>query len=130
MTGMYNFFYAGQVPISDEVNDDVLVGIVQSKRSMFYNRGYGAGVADYENTPMTFSTFVALRYEVAKWLATRNSVVTNGQNGYPDRRAVTSQDLVTVTQDSESSLTILVQYILMADLTRKQSVSVPIGGIK
>jgi hypothetical protein len=130
MVSLQNFFYWGQVPLTDEIQDDILVGMVQGKRTLFYDRSYGGGIPDYENAPMNLATFIAIRYEAAKLFATRNLVVTSGNGGYPDRRALTSQAQVQIQQDSESGLTVTIGYILMSDITRKQSVSLPIGGVR
>ena len=123
-----SFFYWGLTDLASEVNDDILAGLVQPKRSLFYNRGYGAGLAEYENAPMGLSTNVMMRYEATKFMAVRNSVVTDGNLG-PDRRAATSQELVSVEQEGPA-INARMSYIMLADMTRARSMQVPIGGAK
>jgi hypothetical protein len=125
---MQSFFYAGQIPIEDEIYDDVLVGLIQPKRALFYNRGYGAGIADFENAPMNLGTMVMIKYEAARFMALRNGVVTNG-NGYPDRRTASSQSIVTVETDGPA-INVSVGYIMLSDMVRSKAVSIPIGGLK
>jgi hypothetical protein len=127
MTSLSGFFYAGTMPLVDEVSDDLTVGLVQPRKSLFYNRGYGCGISGYESFPTSLTSQVSIKYEAARLFAVRNNVVTSGQDGFPDRRAVTSQPLINVVKE-ESSYSLSVQYILMADMTRSRSITVPMGG--
>jgi hypothetical protein len=43
------FFYYGQVDQRKEIEADLLTGIIQDKRSLFYARSYAAGIGEYEN---------------------------------------------------------------------------------
>lgn len=123
-----SFFYWGVVDLPTEIADDILMGLVQPKRSLFYDRGYGGGVTEYENAPITIGTLTMLKYEVARFMGLRNSVVTDGNTG-PDRRAAASQDTVDVAQ-SGANVDVTVSYILLADMTRNKTVPIQIGGIR
>jgi hypothetical protein len=132
MSAAEGFFNWGQIPISQEVGEDILGGLTQGKRTMYYNRSYGAGVPDFENTPISLLTIVTLRLEVAKFMSTRNAVVTGGQivNGvqYADRRAMTSQNVVQVTDAGGGALDVTVPYFLLADLSSLKQAKTTIGG--
>lgn len=128
MSSMRSFFYWGQIPLEEEVTDDILAGLTQPQRTLFYSRKYGGGVSDFENAPLTAGTAVMLKYEVAKFFAIRNSLVTDGNSGV-DRRAVTSQSLIKIEQEGPG-YNISVEFILLGDLTRSKSLQVPIGGFK
>lgn len=122
-----SFFYWGIIPLTDEIQDDILWGLVQGKRSLFYNREYGAGLSDYENAPISASTMVMLKYEATRFMAIRNNVVSDGSDGAVDRRAATSQEVVTVEKIG-AGFDVTVPYWMLADLSRQKSVSLPIGG--
>jgi hypothetical protein len=126
MSSIDTFFYAGQIDLRTEIAEDIEMSLVQPKRSIPYFRAYGAGVSEYENQPITFDMMIRLRYEIALWLAKRNSYVSNGDNGTPDRRAVTSQMAITVNR-SENGLDIDVPFLALFDLTDKNSVTIPLG---
>lgn len=125
---MQSFFYWGEMPLADEVADDILAGLCQSKRTMYYNREYGAGIGDYENAPVSLSTVVMIKYDATRFMATRNGAVTDG-NGGPDRRAATSQSIITVEPDG-AGLNVVVPYIMLADMTRPKSLTLQFGGTK
>jgi hypothetical protein len=128
MMTMQSFFYWDQAPLADVTADDVLAGLVQPKRSLFYSRSYGAGISDYEAAPISLSMMVMLRYEAARFMAIRNGLVTDGNDG-PDRRAATSQDLVTVQQDG-AGLDVVVPYVMLADMAQPRAASITVGGTK
>jgi hypothetical protein len=127
------FFYVGKVPIAEEVAEDILVGLGLSKRSGFYNRDYGAGLAEFENVPISLVTLVQMKLSVMNFFAKRNQVVTSGQmiEGLPslDRRALTSQSVIDVVDEGNGQVSISIQYIMMADLTKSYSLKAPIGGV-
>jgi hypothetical protein len=121
------FFYYGQVDQRAEIEAELLAGAVQGKRTMFYHRSYGAGVSDHENAPIGLATSVALRYELASWVARRNLEVSDGSRGYRDRRAVTSQSAIEVTNEG-GSVEVRMGYIPFFDWRRPGEIPVPVGG--
>ena len=132
MSAAEGFFFWGTLPIQQEVSEDILTGVMQPKRSMYYNRDYGAGLPEYENSPISLVTIVTMRLEVAKFFSLRNSRVTTGQlvNGiqYPDRRAATSQTAVNVVDEGGGGLAVDIPFFMLADVSGLKSVKTPIGG--
>jgi hypothetical protein len=127
MSSIDTFFYASHLDLRTEIMEDIEMSLMQPKRSLPYFRSYGAGVIEYENLPITFDMMIRLRYEIALWMAKRNGYVSNGDNGTPDRRAVTSQMGITV-KPAENGLDIDVPFIALFDLTDKSnSITIPLG---
>jgi len=132
MSSMGSFFYWGLEDLPTEINDDVQWGLIQPKRSMFYNRGYGAGLAEFENAPIGLQSMVLIKYEAAKFMAVRNSVVTNGSSGYPERRVATSQDIITVDVDGNGQapgLNVNVPFIMLTNMKKSRGFA-NLGGSK
>lgn len=124
-----NFFYWGRVKLEDEVVDDVRAGLMQPRRSLPYFRDYGAGIPEWENTPINANALVQIRYEAVKFVGLRNRVVSDGNAG-PDRRAVTSQSIVEA-EASGAGLDVTVPVILLGTLaTRSAPAVIQIGGSK
>jgi len=111
-TQFERFLYYGQSPLSDEVDFDLKVGLMQGKRTLFYDRGFGVGVDEYENIPSGLALEIGLKYDIASWISARNATVTDGSNGTRDRRAVTSQTVIDVIQ-LEGNVDIVVKYIML-----------------
>jgi hypothetical protein len=124
---METFFYYGKTELHQEIEADLNQGMTQEKRSLFYNRSFGAGVPEYENYPKGLSLEIGMRYDIASWVARRNLEVSNGTNGTRDRRAATSQNAITITTDSD---TVYVQVfcILYADYQNPTTIKIPFGG--
>lgn len=120
------FYHYGEVDQRSEMEADLVQGLVQPPRSMFYYRSYGAGVPGYENAPVSLSTEVALKYSVASWVARRNLEVSDGSGGTRDRRAITSQSAVSVRSDGDS-VTVEVLYVPYFDWKSPSTISLPVG---
>lgn len=124
------FFYYGQNDILDEIQSDINIMLAQPKRSLFYSRSYGAaGVQEYENAPNAVNIAVSVPYDIVKEISKRNSIVSNGQDGGPDRRVAISQNTIKIEQDKDT-LNIKVLYIPFVSLGTPQVASVDIGGTK
>jgi hypothetical protein len=122
------FFYYGDIDLYDEVDADIAQGVVQDKRSMYYFRDFGAGLYQYENeNPSDLATAVAMRYEIADWIARRNRYVSSGNGGTRDRRAVTSQTVIQ-TSAGKDTTDVSVPYILLADTQGMKTVSFSLKG--
>jgi hypothetical protein len=122
------FFYYGDIDLYDEVQADIEQGIVQDKRSMYYFRDYGAGLYQYENESFSnLATAVAMRYEIASWIARRNQSVSSGAGGTRDRRAVTSQTVIK-TNTGKDSTDVSVPYVLLSDTQSVKTVSFSLKG--
>jgi hypothetical protein len=124
---MDSFFNWGNRELGQEIEDDIVLGLLQPKRSLFYSRSYGAGINMLENTPASITLQILGRYEVAKFMGYRNSVVTNGQNGLPDRRAVASQGSIDISVDRAGQVDFTVNYIPLYDYQSQKSVGLPVG---
>jgi len=124
------FFYYGLSPLDEETKHDMVVGLLQPKRSLFYDRNDGAGVGEYENYPGSLVLQVDLRYSIAMWVSRRNGEVSKGNAGYPDRRVAVSQSTISVdvgTDSKAGEVDVGVSYIPYADYAKIQSVVFPAG---
>ena len=111
--------------VDQEIKMDLLCGLTQRRRSMFYLRGYGC--QPLENSPSGVQFFIATRHAIASWIAQRNLETGDGSGSTVDRRAVTSQDLITISANGENvDVTVLV--IPTHDVSSRIPVQVPMGG--
>ena len=127
----FNYFlYYGEGinTIAEETVHDLVVGLLQPKRSMFYNRSDGAGVPSYRNKS-GFQMQIGVRFDIVSWISRRNFLVSAGEQGFPDRRAYASQDTVTVDIPDRGSgeANVSVNYVLSSGL-QVQKTTVPMGG--
>jgi len=120
------FFYYGQNDLSLETQHDIMCNLMQPKRSLLGNRSQdAAGVPGYENNPISMILSILLPYDITISIAKRNQTVSNGENGYRDRRVALSQSNVKV-QMEKGNVNITVQYRALADL-KDTDVSIPLG---
>lgn len=117
------FFY-GQNDLALENSSDVMAGIIQPKRSLYYNRQDGCGVSDRENYPNSIILVIGIRYDIIKWVSYRNNQVSEDS---PDRRVAVSQSVIEFKQDNKGNLDVNVKYIPFADINSPDQLSVPIG---
>lgn len=117
------FFY-GQNDLEIETKSDLISGLIQPKRTLYYNRNDGAGVVEKENFPNTIILNVFLRYSIVNWIGLRNTQVSDGTNGMPDRRVAVSQNFIEFI-NNKNNLDINVFYIPFADYKNIKSVSIP-----
>lgn len=104
------FFYYGDNSIEDENEIELEMGLIQPKRSLFYNRQEGAGVQEAENKPNSLSVAISLKYDIISWIAYRNTYISKDN---PDRRILSSQDYVGFEQ-SGNELDVNILYINLA----------------
>jgi hypothetical protein len=127
------FFNYGKSPLDEEIRHDVVLGLLQPKRSLFYDRADGAGIEDNEQHPSGIILQIEAKSSIVSWIGRRNTEVSNGTKGFPDRRIAASQETVDVVSDHKSGeLDITVLYIPLADYKQPQSIkaSSGIGAIK
>ena len=106
------FFYYGETNDLDlECEYDLWEILLQPGRSLFYNRRFSAGLSQFENNPNGMSLQIFGRYEIASSIAYRNTVVSDGSEGLPDRRIAVSQNSVGFKQEN-GNLDIEVLYFL------------------
>ena len=120
------FFFFGDNDLGMEVESELLRGILQPKRSMFYNREEGAGVKEYENRPSGITLDVGVRYDIANWVSQNNARVTDGSEGYPDRRIAVSQNTINVERKN-GQVNIDVLYIPFFNYEKPNVTSVQAG---
>jgi hypothetical protein len=123
-----SFFFAGDMDIDKEIKDDIEVSVMQSKRSLPYFREYGGNLEQYLNIPFSYTTVIKIRYEITSWIAQRNSYVSNGDNGTPDRRAVSSQSVIDV-EKYNMGMNIGIRYIPLYATDTMKAVSINMGVI-
>jgi len=117
------FFYYGKSDIELETEADIVIGLSQPKKSMFYARSEGCGVSEYGNFPNTLVMQVMARYDIAKWAAYRNENVSDGNENLPDRRVAISQNSVGFGKNRDE-LDVDVQYIRFANYKNINKVSI------
>lgn len=110
LTDIDIFFYYGQLDLDLEIESDIFNGLIQDKRSLFYNREDGAGVSEYENHPNVLLLEIGVRFEIVEWISYRNQQVGDGTNGSKERRVASSQ-LAIFTERNGGELDISVFYI-------------------
>lgn len=119
------FFFYGKGDLHDEAVYDLNELLFQPKRSLFYNRRASAGVTEYENNPNGIGLQVFARYEIANAVAYRNSQVSDGSDGLPDRRIAVSQTSIGFEQSREN-LDIRILYFLYSDYEEPRANSFPL----
>ena len=123
------FFYYGE-PTSDldtEIQSEVLQGLMQPRGQLFYDNSDGAGIIEQENAPVSLAMQVGVRANIVNWIAYRNSFVTDGTNGNPDRRVGVSQASIDITTDT-GKISVTTTMLPFKDAKKPMDVSVPISG--
>lgn len=125
------FFFYGQNDPQLENESDLVRGLVQPKRSLFYNRQDGCGISSRENMPNSLTLEIGLRYDVVNWVSLRNNRVSDGSEGTRDRRLAVSQNTISFRRDAKrGNVDVNVGYIPFADIKNSGNVQAPIlGGI-
>lgn len=128
------FFYYGEFG-SDNLEAenawDIEIGVVQTKKKLYYFRQEGCAITEYENYPNALSMAINLKYTTATWFAFRNSYVSDGRNNLPDRRVAVSQNTINVEQSlNNGECDISIYYIPFQDYNNPKTVSVPVGVLK
>ena len=123
-----HFFYYGQTEQKTEIQGDVELCLFTPHRTMFYMRGYGSEISEFENKPISDMSKMLLRYNVVKAIANFNSVTTTGDNGYRDRRVLTSQNEIQVSVNGQN-IDIQVGYLPMYDTNSRGQLDLSLGGI-
>lgn len=121
------FFYYGLNDLDLETRHDIMLNVMQPKRSLLGNRSLdAAGVSDYENTPVGINQQIKLPFDIVESIARRNQYVSNGENGTKDRRVALSQSIVRVEADTMGNVNIMVLYIPLASF-KQSEISIPLG---
>lgn len=123
-----HFFYYGQTEQKTEIQGDVELCLFTPHRTMFYMRGYGSEISEFENKPISEISKMLLRYNIVKAIANLNSSTTTGDNGYRDRRVLTSQNEIQVSANGQN-IDIQVGYLPMYDTNSRGQLDLSLGGI-
>lgn len=122
------FFYYGEQG-SDlllETESDLLAGIMQPKRTLYYNRRDSSGVPEKENFPNSFILAISTRYDITNWNAFRNTQVSDGSKGNPDRRVAISQNSIEIVQNQKGEMNVQIGFIPFDKFTQRKTLSLPI----
>jgi len=112
--------------VDAEIQCSLYTGLLQRKRSVFYARGYGCN--PMEKYPSGIQFVIGVAYQIASWVAARNKTTGDGSGSTVDRRAITSQALITVTGDGKGNADVSVIAIPMRDVKQRINLTVPMGG--
>lgn len=121
------FFFYGELDQKIENESDLLAGLMQPKRSMYYYRQEGAGLDGKENYPNSIALTVGLRYDIVNWVGFRNEQVTDGAENTRDRRLAMSQNQIGFLQDKEGNLDISVLYIPLSNYENPSELTIPVS---
>jgi hypothetical protein len=112
-----HFFYYGEGIINerDECVSDLMQLLIQPKRSQYFFRRSGAGVKDFEGHPIGLMLKIGIPFSIADAIAYRNTYVSDGSGGYPDRRIATAQDAISFDVKGNGNIDITVLYVLFMD---------------
>lgn len=123
------FFFYGQSDLLKEQESDLYIGLIQPKRSLYYNRNFGAGIVEYENYPNSITIQVGLRYEISAHIARQNQRISDGSEGSVDRRIAVSQNSVRIEHKGEE-LNVSVFFIPYKDYKKPSKIDIFLGGNK
>ena len=119
------FFYGeGNLPLELETESDITWGLVQRKRTLFYDRQSGSDLFERENFPNAITIQVGLRFDVANFVARRNLEV--GSSNLPDRRVAVSQSSVSITSKENGEIEITVIYIPFSNFNTQNVIALPL----
>lgn len=114
------FFYYGSGDLEIETKSDILQNLMQSKRSLYYNRYYdSAGIKQYENRPISLFLQINIPYDIVTSIAKRNTVVSSEN---PDRRVSVSQSTIRI-ETEKGLVKVSVIYIPLARFNQTDQVT-------
>lgn len=88
------FFYYGQSLLDLEIQSDLMLLATQPDRSLYYNNLESGGITRHENFPNDINLQVNLRFAITSSAARKNRFISDGTDGYPDRRIAVSQNSI------------------------------------
>jgi len=121
------FFFYGEKgsDLDIETQSDILAGIIQKKRSLFYDRQDSSGIPERENNPTGFVLEMSMKFDIVNWIAYRNTKISDGSNGTPDRRVAVSQNSIVITENQKGETDVNVEYIPFANIKQTDRIVVP-----
>jgi hypothetical protein len=127
LANMDAFFFYEDLPLDHSTEHDVAVGVMQPKRTLYYDREDSAGISEYENLPSGIYTEIVVKYDIASWVSRRNQFVGNGEDGTADRRIATSQSVITVERRG-GEIDVNIVFASFADIQTPTRLTAPLGG--
>ena len=125
------FFFYDTVSIEQGNEADLVTSILQPKKSLFYNRKYGAGISESINYPNAIAMKVGIPYDIVDTVSTRNTQVVDGTSQQKDRRFAASQESVKIEQNNKGEIETTVSYINFNDFEEQSvNISLPMGSLK
>lgn len=122
------FFYYGEPGsnVDTEIQSDVLAGMLQPRRTLLYNASEGAGISEKENAPLSLIIQIGIRLNIVNWISKRNSEVTDGTGGNPDRRVAISQNSIDIQEGERGFLKVFAHYFAFKDTKKPVLVEIPL----
>jgi len=102
------FFYYDNINVPAINKNDMFQILLQPAKSMYYNRSYG--VETHLNFPQAGFNQLLLAYSIANAISKRNLSVTDGSNGFQDRRVAVSQSFIQVEDGAVGERNLNVYY--------------------
>lgn len=123
------FFYYGtsRGDIDVEIKDDIKAGVIQKKRSIYYNRQYGSDITRRENYPNTSILTISFRYDVINWIVNRNENLPALEGSQKDRRVAVSQSTINFFNDDKGNVEIDLYYIPFSKNRKADTITLPVG---
>jgi len=110
------FFYADQLPIIDEIDADLLLGLLQRIGTLLFNREDGTEIPNEEQRPFTAFKAIMLRNSIINFIGRRNTEVSDGTINDRDYRVAASQTSIEFQQPKPGDLDAFVGYFRLIDL--------------
>lgn len=120
------FFFYGTLSDEIETEHNLMAGLLQPERSLYYDRSDSVGVGSYENHPNNLILQIQLRFQIANWVNFFNSYTGDGSSGSKERRLAISQFSILFEQTNDN-LDMDILYIPFSNYTQIKSVKTSIG---
>ena len=102
------FFYYDSVSVEDMNKSDLNEILTQPEKTLYYFRSFGVDMK--QNYPLSGFNSLLVAYSIANAVAKRNQSVTDGSDGFQDRRIAVSQSFINVKDRSTGERDINVYY--------------------
>ncbi len=125
LTDFDNFFYHGSGNLDDEIKSELLIMLLQPKKSLYYSRNdNAAGIKEYENQPQSINLEIGLRYDIVSAIGKRNLNVSRDN---PNRQVAASQSQIVINRNGVD-VNISVLYLPLKDFRKPDNIEISLGG--
>ena len=122
---MWDFFFlSGELPLLDEIQEELRQLFLQPRNALFFNRSEGSTIPFRENSPGSIQQEIELRHDIVDAAGRRNIVTDDGELTGRDKRVALSQHTVSFNRPTQNALNITVSYFVLTDLSKFQDVEV------